>query len=203
MANPRPYDFVSFDASDAAAPVETVRRFGADDLAAARAEGLAEGRRLAMESIAADEAAALEKLGDRLEIAINSTLDEIETARNELISVTRAFIEEFCAAIAQERDVDAAEDMLRQLTQNSEDRRAAHLFIAARRFDRIAPHLNDLIDNRRLGDFVSIESDAALEPGECRLEWRGGELRRGRTEIETAVSAIFDSLTHTGTEPQS
>ncbi|MCB2113055.1 MAG: hypothetical protein KDD85_05840 [Parvularculaceae bacterium] len=202
MANPRPYDFVSFDAPGKAAEVETARRFDADDLAAARAEGLAEGRRLAMESIAADEAAALEKIAGALDATVGAALGEVERARADLISLSRAFVEEFCCAIARERDIDAAEDMLRRLTQNSEDRRAAHLFVAARRFERIAPHIEDLIDARRLADFVSIEPDAALEPGECRLEWRGGELRRSRREIEAAVSQIFDSLSHTRTEPQ-
>ncbi|HNS85897.1 MAG TPA: hypothetical protein PKH09_03270 [Parvularculaceae bacterium] len=202
MAEPRPYDFVSFDAPDAA-PAPVARRFSADDLAAARAEGLAEGRRLAMESIAANEAAALARLGDRLDAAVAATAGDIAKARADLLALTRAFIEEFCASIAQARDIDAAEDMLRRLTQNSEDRRGAHLFIAARRFDRLAPRLNNLLAERRLGDFVMIESDPSLEPGECRLEWRGGELRRGRAEIEAAVAAVFDSHSHPETESQS
>ncbi|MCB2098062.1 MAG: hypothetical protein KDE05_10540 [Parvularculaceae bacterium] len=192
MARPRPFDFVSFDKTAAA---EEPRAFSAGDLEAARAEGLAEGRRLAMESIAADDAAALNRIGDLLSASLENIDADMEKTRDDILTLARVFVEEFCKAIALEREIEAADSLLRQLTENSEDRRTARLFLPERRIDRIEQSLAALLSDRRIGDFVMIESDPHLKPGECRLEWRGGEIRRTHAEIEAAVAGIFDHQT--------
>lgn len=195
MTNPRPFNFDEFRAS-AAKPAEAQRprAFSAEDLAAAREEGLAEGRRLAMESIAANEAVQLESIGARLVAAQSALETEISRSREAIVSIARIFLEEYGAELASEREIALAEDLLRRLTENSEDRRSARLYLNARSLERLNSRLEDLLNRRGVGDFVSLEGDLKLQPGEARLEWRGGETRRGRAEIIAAIAALFDPL---------
>jgi flagellar assembly protein FliH len=195
MPEPRPFRFDDLRADDEAPPP----LYTAADVAAAREDGIREGRRIAMESIAADEAAALARIGD--ELARLSVEPEIARARAEIAAVARAFLEAFCESIAQAREIALAEDLLRRLTQNSEDRRSAALIVSARRFERLERRLLDLVERRGLADFVRLDFDHELAPGEARLEWRGGSVRRGRAEIEAAVASLFDSLPFDHLEP--
>jgi hypothetical protein len=114
-----------------------------------------------------------------------------------VIAVARLFLEEFCGALAAEREVDAAQDLLRRLTENSEDRRSAILYVSAVSYERLEARLHAAISASRVADFVSIDFDHALAPGEARLEWWGGDIRRGRAEIAAAVAALFDPIVQT------
>lgn len=202
MAQPRPFDFVDFDAKPQKA-ADQAQRFDAAALAAARAEGFNEGRRQALETIAADDAAALRVIGDRLAEAAARLDAETEHARAGMSAIARVFLEEFCATIADVRVLGAADDLLRRLTENSEDRRSARLLLGERHFERLEARLHEMLSARRIGDFVAIDCDPALKPGECRLEWRGGEISRTRAEIAAAVAALFDHADDQTMEPQS
>lgn len=199
MTRVRPFSFDEF--GEPAPPAETPRgrTSSAEDLAAARAEGVAEGRRLAMESIAAHEIAALDRIGAALDAAKEGLKRDAPHA--DLLAAARLFLEDFGAGLAAAREVEIADDLLRRLVENSEDRRAASLRLNPRSLARLGARLAAVIEKRGVADFVTLEEDAALDPGEARLEWRGGELRRGRAEIRAALAAIFDPLQET--EPRS
>ncbi len=200
-AKPRPFSFDEFRNSaprsdDAPRP----RAYAAEDLATARAEGVVEGRRLAMESIAADEAAALQRIGAHL-VADNEAVEKAITGgKASILCVARAFLEEFCTGLASAREIETAEDLLRRLTEHSEDRRTARLFISAKSHERLRGRLDAVIERRGLADFVTLDADHGLQPGEARLEWRGGEARRGRAEIAAAIAAIIDPILSGQTE---
>lgn len=195
MPAPRPFNFDELGTTSAAAADATlVRTFSAEDLSSAQAEGVAEGRRLAMESIAADEAAQLKRIGDCLESAAGAIETEIENARLEILAIARVYLEEVSAALACDREIEAADDLLRRLTEHSEDRRTMRLILSAKSLPRLRERLENLIDRRGVGDFVVIEGDNRLSPGEARIEWRGGRAERGRAEISAAIAALFDHL---------
>src|SRR3990167_1699568 len=196
MTRPRPFNFDEFRAAAAPAAAEPPRARvnSAEDLDAARREGIAEGRRLAMESIAANEAAQLENIGARLEGVRDSMNEEIACARASIFAIARVFLDEFATGLASERETALAEDLLRRLTDNSEDRRSARLVLNARSLERLRPRLEDLLNRRGVADFVALDGDVSLQPGEARLEWRGGQSRRGRAEISAAIAALFDPL---------
>ncbi len=199
MTRPRPFNFDEFRAAAPTAP-EAPRAFSADDLAAARADGVAEGRRLAMETIAANEAAQLESISARLENVHETVTDEIRRARDAILAIARVFLDEFAAGLASERETALAEDLLRRLTENSEDRRSARLILAAKSLERLLPRLEDMLNRRGVADFVALGGELSLQPGEARLEWRGGEIRRGRAEIAAAIAVLFDPLAVEETE---
>lgn len=202
MTKPRPFNFDEFRASagrsDGAPRAET---HSAEDIAAARAQGVAEGRRLAMESIAADETDQLRKIGDALIEAHEAHRGEILRVRGAILAVARVFLEEFAAGLASAREVEVAEDLLRRLTENSEDRRSARLIVNAKSLERLRVRLEEALNRRGVGDFVSLEGDHRIKPGEARLEWRGGAAHRTRAEINAAIAALLDPLSQEEMEP--
>ena len=197
-ARAKPFDFADLGApaktgpsSPPAAPEAPERDAGVED---ERAEGVIEGRRLAMETIAADEAAALARIAAALEEAKSFLTDARARDQAETLGVAALFLEEFCAGLAEKREADAALDLLRRLTAHSDDRRAVRLVVARASRERLAPKIDAAIKERRLGDFVTLESDPSLNRGEVRLEWRGGEARRTRREITDAAAAMVRAL---------
>lgn len=197
MTSPQPFRFDDFGPASQA---PGAKAYTAEDIAAARMEGAAEGRRLAMESIAADEVAQLERLGDALAAAIESRRADIEALRSEMLTIAKIFLEEFAGSLAERREIEAGEDLLRRLTEHSEDRRAARLILSAKSLPRLKDRLQDIIDRRNLAEFVTLDGDQKLQRGEIRIEWRGGRLERGRAEINAAIAALFENLTIKETE---
>lgn len=197
-ARAKPFDFADFGAPAKAGPApapaapDAPARNGSLD--EARAEGVIEGRRLAMETIAADEAASLARISAALEEAKSFLTEARARDQAETLSVAALFLEEFCAGLAEKREIDAALDLLRRLTAHSDDRRAVRLVIARASRERLAPKIDAAIKERRLDDFVTLESDPSLHRGEVRLEWRGGEARRTRREITDAAAAMVRAL---------
>ncbi len=161
---------------------------------AARSEGVMEGRRLAMETIAADEAASLARIADALEMSRGLLAEARARDRTDTLTTARHFLEEFASGLAEAREIDAALDLLRRLTAQSDDRRPVNLTLARASRARLGPKLGAALTARRLDDFVSIDDDPALAPGELRLSWRGGEARRTRQEIREAAAEFVRSL---------
>jgi hypothetical protein len=194
----KPFDFTDFGAPAKADPAPApavpeapARQASFDE---ARAEGLIEGRRLAMETIAADEAASLARIAASLEDAKAFLADARARDQAETLNVAALFLEEFCAGLAEKRETEAALDLLRRLTAHSDDRRSVRLVIARASRERLAPKIEAAIKDRKLDDFATLESDPSLNRGELRLEWRGGEARRTRREITDAAAAMVRSL---------
>lgn len=194
-ARAKPFDLPDFEAP-AAAPDAAPRRAVVSDsaLEEARAEGVVEGRRLAMETIAADESASLARIATALEGAKSALAEARVRDQAQMLAVAAQFLEEFAANVVTERELDAALDLLRRLTAHSDDRRPARLVLSRTSRGRLASKLDAALKARRIDDFVTLEADPSLAPGEMRLEWRGGEARRTRREISEATAAIVRSL---------
>lgn len=204
MTKPRPFNFDEFRSSGSpAAEPQSIRTFLAEDIEKARAEGVAEGQRLAMETIAADDRATLQSIASCVADAKSAWDAEHARLRDDIGAVAMLFLEEFCAELSAAREIEIAQDLLRRLTENSEDRRTARIVISEKSFDRLADRLNRQLSKSGIGDFVTLDADNRFKPGEARLEWRGGEVRRGRAEINAAVVAIIEPIAIETTERRS
>lgn len=204
MTKLRPFNFDEFrsGAPEAAEP-KLLRTFLAEDVDKARAEGVIEGRRLAMETIAADDRAALQAIAAHIS-DFESTLDaEKARIRRDICAAASLFLQEFCAELSAAREIEIAQDLLHRLTENSEDRRAAKLAVCAKSFGRLADRLHRQFNESGIGDFVSLTADNSLKPGEASLEWRGGGACRSRAEINAAVAAIIEPIAIETTERRS
>lgn len=129
-----PFSFDEFRASaKAGEAAPAVATYSAEDLAEAREAGIVEGRRLAMETLAAEEVASLERIAARLAGEAHAGEAAMIEARSEVVKIARLFLEEFCIGVAEAREIDVATDLLARLVENSEDRRAAKLFLRDRK----------------------------------------------------------------------
>ena len=192
MRAPQPFNFDEFGAK-----AEKNEEMPAEYLAAietARAEGLAEGRRLAMATIAADETALLADIAQAFEARRTFFEKEILATGVDLVELTRAFMEEFCGALATSREIEIAGDFLKSLVDHSDDRRAVTLRLAPTSAERLGPKLSDLINSRGLSAFVLLAQDEKLKAGEVRIDWRGGGAKRTRAEIASSVETLIQSF---------
>lgn len=203
-ATSRPFSFNDFrrvaeisDETDLS-PVRT-----ADAAVEAHAAGVLEGRRLAMGTIAASEVEALKRIGDAIADGLTASTNEIAAVRNDLANLTRLFLEEFCDGVATRHEAEVAEDLLKRLMANSDDRREARLIVNEKSLERLRRRLEETVQMRGLGDIVSVVGDAGMPAGDARLEWRGGAARRGRAEIRASIEAMFDSISPQNTEQNS
>lgn len=198
MAQPQPFRFDDFNACASApqAAEEPASRANEAELDAARLDGVKEGRRLAMESIAADEMKILAEIGARLASDSEELGRARAATRDSLVATAGLFLDAFCGALAMEREVEAGVDLLRRLLDHSDDRRPARLVVSAKSLERINERLERAIAAAGAADFVTLAGDPALAAGDVRIEWRGGEARRTKPEIEAAVAALMNSFTH-------
>lgn len=189
-ASPRRFVFEDF------APTEPAPTPAAPppDLEALRAEAAAEARSLAFQSIAAAEAAALQRIAATLETAHRDVAAQQADLNARADAIAKTFLEEFCGDLLARSAIPIAADFLRRLVDGSDDRRGARLALAPLAHDRLRPRLETLIAERGLTGFVTIERDAALGADDVALRWRGGDLRRGRTEIAAAVAGAFEAI---------
>jgi flagellar biosynthesis/type III secretory pathway protein FliH len=194
----RPFAFADLrGGAQSAEAAQAAEPFCADDVAAARAEGVVEGRRLAMETIAADEAHALDRIASALEANCRTFESRLAEIRAGTLTIARILTETFGQELAAAREVEIAESLLRRLTENSEDRRDVAMFLNPESLERLRPRLEAALERRGIAEFVALADDTALKPGEIRLDWRGGSARRTRAEIVAAVSAVFNPLSDT------
>lgn len=192
---PQPFDFDDLHGASAPrAEDPPIVAYTAEDIDAARIEGVAEGRRLAMRSLAAEDAAALSRIAELLDAGAARHQQTLAAERTAMRDIAMVFLCEMCEALYVERELEIAADMLKRLTENSDDRRPVQLAVSARAMARQGAKLSALIADRGLGDFVSLDDDPALAPGEARLDWRGGGVRRSHEEIRTAISAVIDAI---------
>ncbi|MCA8888708.1 MAG: hypothetical protein KDA46_07770 [Parvularculaceae bacterium] len=202
-AKPKPFDFDDLHgASDPQADAAPAIVLSDEDIDAARADGVAEGRRLAMQTLAAEDAAALTRLAELLDAGAARHEQMLAAERAAMRNITAEFLREMCAALYAERELEIAADMLKRLTENSDDRRPARLAVSERAMARQGKRLSALIADRGVGDFVTLNADPALAPGEARLDWRGGGVRRSHEEIRAAVTAVIEAINALEKEPQ-
>jgi len=193
--------FEDFGAAPVAARAEPDA--GVDALAAARDQGFSEGRAAAVEAARAMHEARLDDLAAAIAREAETRRDALAADRADMLAAARAFLETFCARLATQREIEAASELLGRLTAFTAKSGRVRLLVA----DGFAEESRAAIEARlqRAGDAppVAIAVDPALQPGEARLEWSDGALRRTRAEIDAAVTRLVDSLDHHLKEAQS
>ena len=200
MAHARklPFEFHDF----AAAKRRSVEKSAPDlassltdaDLDAARDEGFQKGLAEARADIAARDAAALEKISATLAEAsahyakaLNEALAAVETS-------VGAFLKSFCRGLIEQREAEAAIDLVTRLISASAERTPATLYVSPESLDAIGARIHAAIDEAGAADFITLAADASLGPGDCRLAWRGGaatrSLKKSLREIDRFLSDL-------------
>ncbi len=198
MARPQTKPF-AFPDLNAAAPVAPAAAPAAAsvlaEIEAARAQGVIEGRKLAMETIAADEAAALARIADACASLTNQSRALGET-KAEISAQCAVFLESFAINLAASREVKLAMNLIERLLLSPSNRKPATLHLSAKNFSRLSASLETRLIDTGLADIVTLTPDKALRAGECRLVWHDGQARCTSAEITAAVAKIFPKTPH-------
>lgn len=191
-AQTKPFAFPDLNAAPptaaprpASAPV-----LGPADLEAAHAAGVIEGRKLAMETIAADEAAALERIAEAC-ASLKIQMSAVDDMRSDMSAQCAEFLQAFVTSLAAAHEADLSIELLDRLLLSSSDRGPATLYLSVASFRRLSARLSARLSETGLTDIVSLAPEKTLGPGECRLVWSDGQARATKAEISAAIARIF------------
>jgi hypothetical protein len=200
-AQPVRFVFEDFNAPASRAPEPA--HAGDDAIAAAHEEGFAAGKAAAASAAEGASDAALDSIATALAQESAGRQAAIAADRADMLAAARSFLETFCGRIAAAREVDAASELLGRIAGFPPKGARLKLYVA-RSFDEekraaIAAHAARITD----APPVAVIVDEALSPGEARLEWSDGAVRRTRAEIDAAVTRLIEGLDHHLKEAQS
>ncbi len=206
MAGPRQHiaplelmDFSALEDDDAPSPIDEGVAMGAptnltqDDVDAAHAAGLESGRAAAAADAQDEIAQALRAVETAMREAADAHREALDLARRTIADRAGAVIEAFANNLSAAREIDAALDLLQQAIAAPEAETAAALAVSAQTYDTVSTPLRDAIERAGAAGFITLEADNALAPGEVKIAFRAQAPRLSRTEIETAVSTLFDA----------
>ncbi|MBI4183103.1 MAG: hypothetical protein HY521_03780 [Proteobacteria bacterium] len=173
--------------------------FGAEDLARARAEGVAEGREAGVRELRASldqaSAEALEQLAARLPALAEAQRESNERLQSQAIAVAAVVMRKIFPELTRRHGTAEIEAMIRDCLRD--------LLHEPRVIVRLGPELADSLRPRieataQAGGFVgqlSVVADEVMAPGDCRVEWgaSGSERVSARLweEIDRIVSGAL------------
>lgn len=170
-----------------AAPAPTERRFAEAEMEAAVAAARAAGREEAADTAAAAMAVQLAQLGDAFAREAARRSEALEEDRVALRDALRSFLTPLCRRLAAQNAAPLALSLVERMLAASDDRKTpATLFVSEKTFATLAGPLQEAA----VRGGIEIGSDAALDDGECRLQWRGG----AASYSHDAVTAEIDRL---------
>ncbi len=192
----RPFDFSAFDAPAplTPTPVASEPEPATSYTQAELDEAVAQARKDAVKSIAAREAlnqtALLESISSRLTETTVAEIDRVAEHIDMLTDVAETIVKEFCITSAAAQQSEAALAMVDRFLRATDDAAGATIVLPAKTAKRGLARIKKAIAERA-GDQVTVTTDAALSPGEIRLEWRGGAMARNHDDINAQIEAIF------------
>ena len=193
QAKVQPFDFSDFDAAPAAPAAEppVARPVDGQAFERGRKAAYAEGVEAARRETAARASEALSSLAASFGAQIAEFDAIIAAERRALKTAAADFLKAFTAAIVKDREVEIAIDLVRRLMAASTDQAPAILFLNPQSLKLVGDRLKKALAAQGAASFIALAADAALAPGDCRLEWRGGAVNRSLSDALAEIDAIF------------
>ena len=169
--------------------------FTAEELDAARAEALAEGRRLG-------ETAATASVGGRIERLLSQVADRFgqlvaaqECADQQLVEqavqLSLTFTRKLMPELSRRQGIAEIEAVARECLQGMLNRPRIVIRVAEEMLEPMGARVTALTDDLGYDGAVILRGDAALSPGDCQVDWaEGGAERISQRiwqDIESAV----------------
>lgn len=176
----------------AAKPVKSAdgpATFTAEDVEAARAEGMAAGREAAELEQARERNAEIAALTASLAKQADAINHALDAERRDIQQAGEQFLAAFARTLATERELAAARDLLQRILHEPRNRAPVTLSLAPSALKRIGDDLNAAIADAGAADFITVAADEKLADGDCTAMWTGGAMRR---ELAAALAAIDD-----------
>jgi flagellar biosynthesis/type III secretory pathway protein FliH len=190
MPQSAPFSFQFFDEPSDAPDQKTLTIAQVDidaAFAAGRDEGIEEGRRAALDSLVAAEADALRAIAEVLVSEKNTTRDWLVEEAERLRAAARAVVSHICLTFATTHELETATQLVNRLIAVSTDRAPTSLLISKSATKEIRTRLEAMIADKKLDDYITVQTDKALRPGDVRLSWRGGAVQQTHEEIRAVI----------------
>ncbi|MFQ5564105.1 MAG: hypothetical protein ACE5FO_11105, partial [Parvularculaceae bacterium] len=185
-----------FALDDDAAPAE--RRYAAAELESARGEGYEAGARDAAVREEAAQTALLETIAAALGDRRNDYEAALAAHRQSLNAAAAAILKRFCEKLAHAREIEIAEDLVDRIAGGEPDGAPATLRLNPESLSRLRATLTKTLKARGLETFIALAADSALQPGEARIDWRGGAASRRLDTAFREIDAIIESAAPSG-----
>ena len=174
--------------------------FSEEDMALARRQGYERGKKEGIaEMLAGIEqkmATALDKIASQSETLFRIQSDANETIQREAAALSLAIARKLFPKLNEDHGLDevvaVAQGVLAKLIREPRITISVDEGVA----ESIATRLSDFLKKRGFQGELSVRGDGELGPGECRIEWMGGDAIR---DVGTLLSEIEAAIArHTG-----
>ncbi len=174
----------------------------AADIDAAFAAGYRAGEDTAMRSAESSAAARLGAVAADLAAQSLRFGAALDSEREAMRAAARELFQSILRGAWRRAELDGALALVDRLIAAAPDGPEAILRIHPEGVSRIGESLRRALGERNSA-VIRIESDAAIEDGDCRLEWRGGAAARRMSDAIGEIDRILDSACAHIEAPQS
>lgn len=172
--------------------------FSEQEVEAARKEGYERGRReAAAEAQASRERHIADLLGT---IGKNfRTLFDAETAREgrferEAVELARTIFTRLFPALNARQGPDEVEEVIATVLESRKEAQEIVIEVHPDYSESIAKRLENTAGSLQGGARISVSGNAALGPGDCRMNWNDGGARRDATGIAEEIHRQLEQL---------
>jgi flagellar assembly protein FliH len=196
MATARKFLFdVSFDEAEPDPVAASETDFVRADIAAARAAGYAEGREAALKEAAdfteARTAAALNAIERGLAGIIESRAASVAAAEKAAVELIRTALQKVVPALCRKGPLAELEALIGDCLGECLDEPRLVLRVGDQIFDAVEARIAPLTRAAGYGGKVVLLADAALGPGDGRIEWADGGAERDAGRFLRELDALL------------
>ena len=181
--------------------------FTAEELDAARAEALAEGRRLGETEAADSIGSRTERLLSQISGRFGQLVAAQESSDRQLVEqavqLALAFTRKLMPELSRREGIAEIEAVARECLQGMLSRPRIVIRVAEEMLEPLGARVRGLTEDLGYDGAVVLRGDAALPPGDCRVDWAEGGAERISAriwqDIEDAVVRLVGSTA--GHEP--
>jgi flagellar assembly protein FliH len=195
MTKPTKFTFSNvFDIRDSvgkrgvAAAEARPRHYDEDALAAAHAQGRAEGAQDAYSEIEARIAAALEETSNKIQSLLERQAQMTGRMKRDSAVLAEAISKHLAPALLREKPLGEFEALVEACFAELHDEPRIVIKVAPSLAAAMAEKVSALASRLKPGHDVSVAGDPALAEFDCRVEWSDGGIERDYDRLESVIS---------------
>lgn len=166
------------------------------------ADGFAAGKAAAEGATAARLAASLQGIEEMLARLLGGAAAEAEAGRREMVGIALAISRKLLPSFSQRHGLAEIEEMVAQCVGELVDEPRLVIRVADAMLDAVAEKVEAVTAARGFAGRVVMLADAALPPGDCRIEWADGGVERDTARLWRDVDALAARLLDAGRPPE-
>jgi flagellar assembly protein FliH len=174
--------------------------FSEEDMAKARREsyerGKKEGSAEALAGIEQKIAATLDKIAGGVENVIQAQSATSEATKHDAAALSVAVVRKLFPKLDAEHGPSEVLAMLQDVLANLLREPRITILVHHEAADGVRVRIGEFLERRGFRGELSIHADTTLGPGDCRIEWLGGEATRDSGALLAEIDAA--AVRHTG-----